>query len=123
MSSTPGFLKLVGGRAKPSMLEHMLRIRMEIQLEQVVGGEDYGESVFKLITWAESEGRVEELVRARYDEAGNSWQIGVNPLRSEPRWYTLADVMASTLLTGRPPRVLRAIGLEPVGGSSTGVRP
>jgi hypothetical protein len=54
-------------------------------------------------------------VRGRYDEAREGWQIGVNPFWGEPRWYTLADVLASRLVTGRAPKVLRAIKLQPVG--------
>ncbi|MDP9370917.1 MAG: DNA polymerase [Chloroflexota bacterium] len=47
--------------------------------------------------------------RARYGNEA-SWQIGVNPLTaSEPLWYTIADAVAATLLTGKPPRVLEAI--------------
>ncbi len=57
-------------------------------------------------------------VRARYDGQGSSWQIGINVLSSdEPRWYALPDVIASKLLTGRTPRVLRALRLVPVGRS------
>jgi hypothetical protein len=52
-------------------------------------------------------------VRARYG-AGPSYQIGINPLYSEePLWYTLADVAASRILTGRPPRIERAYQLVP----------
>lgn len=40
--------------------------------------------------------------------------IGLNYLTSrEPLWFTLADGIASGLLTGRPPRVLRAITFTP----------
>jgi hypothetical protein len=50
-------------------------------------------------------------VRARYG-GGDAWQIGVNVLASgEPRWYTLADCVAATLLAGKAPRVLRAVRL------------
>jgi hypothetical protein len=43
-------------------------------------------------------------VRGRYG-GGDAWQIGVNVLANgEPRWYTLADCVASTLLAGKPPR-------------------
>lgn len=53
--------------------------------------------------------------RASYAGKG-SWQIGVNPLTSrEPLWYTIADVVASTLLTGKPPRILRALRFIPHG--------
>lgn len=58
-------------------------------------------------------------VRARYDDARDSWQIGVNPLTSESRWYALADVVASKLLTGKTPKALRAIGLVPSGTSGS----
>jgi hypothetical protein len=61
-------------------------------------------------------------VRARYSRGG-SYGIGINPLTSEePLWYTLADALASTLLTGRPPKILRVIQLAPR-GNATGLRP
>jgi len=54
-------------------------------------------------------------VRARYSD-GQSWGIGLNVLASgEPRWYTLADCVASTLLSGKPPTILRALRLVPEG--------
>jgi hypothetical protein len=53
-------------------------------------------------------------VRAAYD--GQTWGIGVNPLTSsEPLWYSIPDCVASTLLTGRPPKVVRALRLVPMG--------
>jgi hypothetical protein len=54
-------------------------------------------------------------VRARYEDGRQSWQIGVNPLWGDARWYTLADAVASKLLTGRSPRILRAITFRPEG--------
>ena len=63
--------------------------------------------------------------RADYEGAGSGWQIGVNPLHSaRPLWYALPDLVASTLLTGRPPRVLDAFRLVPNGrlGSLASVR-
>jgi hypothetical protein len=50
-------------------------------------------------------------VRAHYSESASStYEIGLNPFgASEPYWYTLADCVASTILTGRPPRVRRAV--------------
>jgi hypothetical protein len=48
-------------------------------------------------------------VRARYG-AGPSWQIGVNPLTStQPMWFTIPDLVASKLLTGKAPRIQQAI--------------
>jgi hypothetical protein len=61
-------------------------------------------------------------VRANY-ELGGAWNIGVNPLSSErPLWFALPDVVASTLLSGRPPEVIRAIRLI-AGGQQLGLRP
>lgn len=54
-------------------------------------------------------------VRAKYEEDGQ-YTIGLNHLTSEqPLWFTLADCIASTLLTGKSPRVRRAIRFSPVG--------
>lgn len=52
-------------------------------------------------------------VRTHYNESQRT--IGVNTLTTdEPMWYTLADVVASKLLTGQTPSVLRAIRFEPM---------
>lgn len=52
-------------------------------------------------------------VRARYDD-GSAYTIGLNHLTTDqPLWYTLADCIASTLLTGQPPRVLHALRFQP----------
>ena len=51
-------------------------------------------------------------LRARYD--GTSPTIGLNRISSDhPLWYNLADAISSKLLTGRPPRILRAITFRP----------
>jgi hypothetical protein len=63
-------------------------------------------------------------VRAHYSEsAGSTYEIGLNPFGpGEPCWYTLADCVASTILSGRPPRVRRAVRI--VGkGHQDGLRP
>ena len=76
----------------------------------------------KLIGIAEIEPDGDILpVRARYG-SNDEWVIGVNPLHQGPikqtLWYSLADILASTLLTGRPPKILRAIRYQPHGHSS-----
>jgi hypothetical protein len=54
-------------------------------------------------------------VRAAYGTA-RDFNIGVNYYSSdEPQWYALPDVIASKLLTGRAPEMVRAISLVPVG--------
>jgi hypothetical protein len=61
-------------------------------------------------------------VRARYD-GSQAWQIGLNVLAGgEARWYTLADCVAATLLSGTSPRVLRALRLVPH-GQQAGLQP
>jgi hypothetical protein len=57
-------------------------------------------------------------VRTIYGDGqpGNQTNIGLNPLTSDkPIWFAGPDVVGSTLLTGRPPKILRAIRIEPVG--------
>jgi hypothetical protein len=52
-------------------------------------------------------------VRAAYDRQGPS-TIGLNRLSSEePLWFTLADVLASKLLSGKAPKVLQAVRFSP----------
>lgn len=57
-----------------------------------------------------------------YHVADNGLNIGVNPLTSRwPLWYTGPDLVASTLLTGKPPKILRGIRLKPNEGERDGV--
>jgi len=52
--------------------------------------------------------------RAKYGEGG-MYSIGLNRATSiQPVWYTLADCMASALLTGKTPKVLEAIRFAPL---------
>ncbi len=54
-------------------------------------------------------------VRAHYGDK-RAYNIGINHLTSsEPLWHTLPDVLASTLLTGKSPEILRAIRFVPKG--------
>lgn len=60
-------------------------------------------------------------VRAKYDGANRS--IGLNLLTSDkPMWFTMADCVASKLLTGKPPVVLEAVAFRPK-PSQEGLRP
>jgi len=53
-------------------------------------------------------------VRARY--AGKQHSIGLNYLTSDDsQWFTLADVLASKLLTGKAPHILQAVRFSPAG--------
>jgi hypothetical protein len=54
-------------------------------------------------------------VRANYGGPA-AWKIGVNPHRSgDATWYTVPDVIASTLLIRKPPQVVRAVRFVPHG--------
>jgi hypothetical protein len=52
-------------------------------------------------------------VRARYP-GGDTLNIGLNYLSSdEPQWFTLADVIASKVLTGKTPEVIKGLRFRP----------
>jgi DNA polymerase type B, organellar and viral len=55
-------------------------------------------------------------VRAEYGESGGNLNIGVNPFTSKkPLWYAGPDLVASTLQSRKPPRIIEAFKLVPVG--------
>jgi hypothetical protein len=61
-------------------------------------------------------------VRAKYPDAETA-NIGLNELSGEdPFWFTLADVLAAKILTGRTPTILKAIRFEPK-GTQAGLKP
>ena len=54
-------------------------------------------------------------IRAKYP-GGDTLNIGLNYLSAdEPQWFTLADVLASKILTGQTPEVIKAITFRPKG--------
>lgn len=60
-------------------------------------------------------------VRARYD--GRNRNIGVNYLTSDrPIWIAGPDIIGSTILTGRPPKIRRALALR-AHGLRSGLKP
>jgi hypothetical protein len=61
-------------------------------------------------------------IRARYPDA-DTLNIGLNYLSAdELQWFTLADVLASKVLTGRTPEVVRALRFRPK-GAQKGLKP
>jgi hypothetical protein len=61
-------------------------------------------------------------VRAKYP-GSDTLNIGLNYLSAdEPQWFTLADVLASKVLTGRTPEVIRALSFKPK-GAQKGLKP
>jgi len=76
---------------------------------------------FRQETWPELVGLAQVIPqgdvlpnRAKYRH--DEWTVGVNHLTGEdPLWFALPDLAASALLTGRPPKILRAIRIRPKG--------
>ncbi len=61
--------------------------------------------------------------RARYGD-GPSWNIGINPLTSrEPMWFTVADLVAGKVLSGKTPKVVRALRFLPSRRRLAGLKP
>jgi hypothetical protein len=59
-------------------------------------------------------------VRARYGAITHDWQVGINHLytrhtQEEALWFSLPDVVASVILTGRVPKIIDAFRLKPDG--------
>ena len=57
--------------------------------------------------------------RGQYNAATRDWQVAVNYLYAakaeDALWFSLPDVVASTILTGKIPRIVDAFRLEPCG--------
>ena len=65
--------------------------------------------------------------RSKYTDASNDLQVGVNNMFSDPEnqnvlWYSLPDIVASVILTGRIPKIIDAFRLQPR-GKSTELKP
>ena len=57
-------------------------------------------------------------VRAQYP-GGDTLNIGLNYLSAdEPQWFTLADVLASKILTGKTPEVVKALWFRAEGSTN-----
>ena len=62
-------------------------------------------------------------VRATYDQASPDFGIGINPYRtSGTAWFSMGDLVASVLLSGKMPTIRRAIRFRGV-GQQTGLAP
>ncbi len=63
---------LLSAFPSPASLAQMVRVRFDLNLAAVAGGNNHTEVMFNLITWAESEGKVEALLqRASQENPGN----------------------------------------------------
>jgi len=60
--------------------------------------------------------------RAKYSPVSNDWQVAVNHVYADKDssvnqelWFSLTDVVASVIKTGRGPKIVDAFRIEPVG--------
>lgn len=66
--------------------------------------------------------------RSKYNAASNDWQVAVNYLyagdheKNQALWFSLPDVIASVLLTGKTPQIIDAFRLE-AHGVQDGLKP
>lgn len=83
------------------------------------------DALFKQKTWKQMSGFVliapngDVLpIRSRFSAASNDWQVGTNHVyakREDALWFSIPDVVASVLLTGRVPEIIDAFMIEPIG--------
>ena len=66
--------------------------------------------------------------RSKYSAESNDWQVGVNYISGgttdsrHALWFSLPDIVASVILSGRVPKIIDAFRLAPV-GTTPGLRP
>ncbi|MEP7352783.1 MAG: hypothetical protein ABI824_06085 [Acidobacteriota bacterium] len=93
------------------------------------------EQLFLPATWRRLTGFVKVIPngdllpsRAKYSVASNDWQVGLNYLYAQENvaeaglWFSLPDVVVSTILTGKVPTIADAFLLEPE-GQQAGLQP
>ncbi len=81
--------------------------------------------LFEPETWTRMNGFVKVVpngdvlpVRSKYSPASNDWQVGLNHVyanKEDALWYSIPDVVASILATGRVPEIVDAFLIEPSG--------
>jgi hypothetical protein len=87
------------------------------------------DALFKRKTWKQMTGFVKIVpngdilpIRSRFSAASNDWQAGMNYVYANTEdalWFSIPDVVASVLLTGRIPEILDAFMIEAHGTLST----
>ncbi len=80
------------------------------------------DALFKRRTWKQMTGFVKVVpngdilpIRSRFSAASNDWQVGTNHVYARPEdalWFSIPDVVASVLLTGRIPAIVDAFMIE-----------
>ena len=81
--------------------------------------------LFEPETWTRMNGFVKVVpngdvlpIRSKYSPASNDWQVGFNHVyakKEDALWYSIPDVVASILVTGRVPEIIDAFLIEPSG--------
>ena len=81
--------------------------------------------LFEPETWTRMNGFVKVVpngnvlpIRSQFSPASNDWQVGLNHVYAEKEdalWYSIPDVVASILATGRVPEIVDAFLIEPSG--------
>ncbi len=90
------------------------------------------DDLFKPTTWKRMAGFVQIIpegdilpARSKYSVSSNDWQVGINHLyagNDNALWYSIPDVVASVLLSGRIPQIIDAFRIEPH-GTLMGLKP
>jgi hypothetical protein len=86
------------------------------------------DDLFEPVTWKHLTGFVRVIPngdilpsRGKYNPETNDWQVAVNYLYAkndnpeDALWFSLPDIVASKLLTGRIPKIIEAFRIEPTG--------
>jgi hypothetical protein len=86
------------------------------------------DDLFKPVTWTRMSAFVRVIPdgdilpsRSKYSLESNDWQVAINHLYAnsdkpeDALWFSLPDVVASKLLTGRTPKIVDAFRVVPVG--------
>jgi hypothetical protein len=81
--------------------------------------------LFERETWTRMNGFVKVVpngdvlpIRSKYSPASNDWQVGINHVyakNEDALWYSIPDVVASILATGRVPEIVDAFLIESSG--------
>lgn len=111
-------IEVIDSHARPELLNNVSEF-----LNTVKPSDLYDKATWKrLLTLVEIVPEGDVLpVRAQYRDG--EYAIGVNYFTDpRPHWYALADLVASVILTGKAPTVLRALTFRPV-GKAPGLKP
>ena len=83
---------LISAYPNISALERMVRFGLNENLQSIAGGSSLTDVVFQLISWAQAQGRLEELVREAYQQ-----NPGNRDLQVVAGWFVSAPTPAPTV--------------------------